>query len=662
MPDARLILIINETNSNGLTAIISGLGYQVLDVLSDGKRGLERVAELRPDLVLINLQLEGEMDGIHTGGKIYSQYDIPVIYLSDRSSQLTIRRAGGTSPFGYLFDSMDEKQILATIEVALARHGMEKQVSESERWLNAVLSSITEGVIAIDKSGLVRFINSSAETLTGCKRLDVIGKSLSPVISLIDELNQQSFDLSRLIADSQNLNIQVVQQGLLIRLGLQIPVEFFISPIHKNKEHLGTVLVIRDFTERRSAILEIRKQAERAEALLNVAAQLNTRLDIESILHTVCVICKKAISGTAVSAYLLNKKQKVYVDITKIFVDGGVKDPEKHFVIQEALVVNVLSKTKPVAVLNDIQSEEFQHLPHMESIKKLDIRSIAVAGMFQNNNITGILVALSMEKPRDFSSEELDLMRGLADQASISIANAFLFEQVQASRERTQALARRLVEVQEDERRNLAHELHDQIGQMLTGLQFSVSSLAIQTPEEQKSTITATKKTVSDLIAQTREISFNLRPSMLDDMGLQPTLVWHLERYTTQTGIKVNLEYRFFNRRFKPEIETAVFRIIQEALTNAARHAEVNEVEVTLELKEDTIQVDIQDQGRGFDLEKVDQQFPVGITGMRERASAVGGFLNIYSSNGKGTHIQAILPLSGRVERRKHERDRSASR
>jgi signal transduction histidine kinase len=250
-------------------------------------------------------------------------------------------------------------------------------------------------------------------------------------------------------------------------------------------------------------------------------------------------------------------------------------------------------------------------------------------------------------------------MRGLADQASISIANALLFEQVQASRERTQALARRLVDVQEDERRNLAQELHDQIGQMLTGLQFSVSSLAMQTPVEQKTTIQATKKTVSELIAQTREISLNLRPSMLDDMGLQPTLVWHLDRYSTQTGIKVNIDYRFSNRRFNPEVETAVFRIIQEALTNVARHAQVSEVDITLELKEETIQVDIQDQGQGFDLESVDQRFPVGITGMRERASAIGGYLNIYSRIGKGTHIQAILPLSGRVERRKNERNRS---
>jgi len=660
MPNARLLLILNDVDANDLKAKLSGLGYQVMDNIPDGSKALDRVADLKPDLVLINLQLHGEMDGIDIGGKIYSQYDIPVIYISGKSSQLTIRRAGGTTPFGYLFNTMDDKQILATIEVALARHYMEKKVSDSERWLNAVLSSITEGVIAVDKGGFIRFINSSAETLTGWKRSDAIGKTISPVITLVDEKNLLPLNLSGLMTDSQTLDIQLVQQAILVRLGIHIPVEIFISPILKNNEHLGTVLVIRDFTERRSALQEIRKQAERAEALLSVAAQLNSQLDIENILHTVCVISNKAISGTAIAAYLYNKKQKIYVDMTKILSDGEVSNPTKSFEIPEALIGNLLSKTNPVAVLKDIQSEEFQHLPHMDSIKEFDIRSIAIAGMFQNNNLNGILVAQSIGKTREFSNEELDLLRGLADQASISIANALLFEQVQASRERTQVLARRLVDVQEDERRNLAHELHDQIGQMLTGLQFSVSSLAMQTPDEQKITITSTKKAVSDLIAQTREISFNLRPSMLDDMGLQPTLVWHLERYTTQTGIKVNLEYKFFNRRFKPEIETAVFRIIQEALTNVARHAEVSVVDVTLEIKEDTIQVDIQDQGQGFDLVSVDQRFPIGITGMRERASAVGGFLNIFSSMGKGTHIQAILPLSGRVERRKYERNSSA--
>ena len=220
-----------------------------------------------------------------------------------------------------------------------------------------------------------------------------------------------------------------------------------------------------------------------------------------------------------------------------------------------------------------------------------------------------------------------------------------------------QSLTRRLVELQENERRGLARELHDQIGQMLTVLQFSLSSIQVQATEEQKREIANAQNMVRDLIAQTREISLNLRPSMLDDTGLVLTLIWHFDRYTSQTDIKV--EFRHHNileRRFTTEIEIAVFRIVQEALTNVARHAKTDSVSVRLQFGEQRIKIEIVDHGQGFDPNNVDTTSHMGLGSMHERAYAVGGLLEVNSAPSIGTRICAIIPLSGTVERRQHDR------
>lgn len=281
--------------------------------------------------------------------------------------------------------------------------------------------------------------------------------------------------------------------------------------------------------------------------------------------------------------------------------------------------------------------------------------------MYQKEFLLGILIAVTLDEIRTFTAEELDFMRGLASQASIALSNALLFEQVVTGRERQQALARRLVNLQEDERRSLARDLHDQIGQMLTGLQFSLSALLSNVSNEQREKITEIQSTVSTLISQTRELSLNLRPSMLDDTGLVLTLMWHFDRFTSQTGIQVNFDhFNVMKKRFPTETETAVFRIVQEALTNVARHAETDTVDVRLEHEEQVVILDIEDRGKGFKPEKINPVLHVGLNSMQERAYSLGGLLEVDSKVGTGTKIHAIIPLSGVIERRQRERHYSS--
>ena len=165
--------------------------------------------------------------------------------------------------------------------------------------------------------------------------------------------------------------------------------------------------------------------------------------------------------------------------------------------------------------------------------------------------------------------------------------------------------------------------------------------------------------TVSELINQIREISLSLSPPMLEDFGLLPTLQWHFERYQNQTGIKIAFHHNMPTQRLPADIEIAVYRIIQESLTNVARYARVTEATVQLTFWEDIIRVEVIDRGIGFTSNYDELKWSTaGLAGMRERANMLGGSLVIESIPGTGTRIQAMLPFNRKpMERRENDRN-----
>lgn len=245
-----------------------------------------------------------------------------------------------------------------------------------------------------------------------------------------------------------------------------------------------------------------------------------------------------------------------------------------------------------------------------------------------------------------------------AGQAAIAIENARLFEQVRAGRERLQTLSRRLVEIQESQRRDIARELHDEVGQVLTGLKLLLEMSARPPADAVQANLAEAQVLLDDLMGRVRELSLDLRPPMLDDLGLLPALLWHFDRYTSQTQVRVRFEHSGVERRFGSEIETAVYRIIQEALTNVARHARVPQVTVRLWADHERLGVQIEDQGAGFDPEEALRAgISSGLIGMYERAVLLGGHLAVESVPGVRTRLTAELPLADAViDRRKEGR------
>ncbi len=389
---------------------------------------------------------------------------------------------------------------------------------------------------------------------------------------------------------------------------------------------------------------------------MQVASQLNSQRDLQSVLNTICEITNRTVRAAGTAVLLKDPGKEVFRLMAATSSESTLQSYSgAEFKISKEVFLTFLSRQNQVHELQNVQ--DFPNLPYFDVLKAANIQTVAVAALYQGDELIGVLVSALTRNLKGMPEDELDLLKGLADQASSAIENAELFEQVRAGRERQRKLAKSLVDIQEAERRRIAKELHDHFGQLLTGLQFMLETTKSQVDSAQKSQLEEIQNSVSDLIRQVSEMSLNLRPSMLDDLGLLPTLRWHIDRYTSQTGIKVNFQYDEFPKRVPLEIETAAYRIIQEALTNVARYAKVRDVFVGIALQEDSIWLEILDKGKGFDSEAIIERPSTGLGGMRERANLVGGYLVVKSYIDQGTQIVATLPVSSRpIERRKNDR------
>jgi signal transduction histidine kinase len=218
--------------------------------------------------------------------------------------------------------------------------------------------------------------------------------------------------------------------------------------------------------------------------------------------------------------------------------------------------------------------------------------------------------------------------------------------QLTIANEGMRQLSSRLLEVQETERRHLARELHDEIGQLLTGLRLLLRLNEDSPADSLGARFDQARTIVDDLLARVQTMSFDLRPADLDQLGLLPALLQLFERYTAQTGVLVDFKHQGLERRLAPAVETGAYRVVQEALTNAARHAGVAAVAVRVWTEGKMLNLQIDDRGCGFEPEAaLRAPRSSGLIGMHERIKLLGGRMAIESSLGSGTTITAELPL-----------------
>lgn len=652
-----LIVTSDPQIAQDLCTHLDQLGYKVAGISAGGEGISTRIEELKPDLIMTDIRLPSGRRGIKTGELIHSIYDIPVIYITNGDNRDALQRAKLSTPWGIIFVPYDDWQLLGAIETALHRHQLESELRKNQKWLNTTLISIGEGVIATDAEGQVQFINPTAQKLVGWTQADAYGMPFQKIFTLVDERKPED-TVPINIQKTTGLKIGKDVEGILIsKNGRRIPVGINATLINDDRGHsLGTVLVFRDLTKQKASLSEIRRQAQRAEALVEAASQLNKQLELETVLNKICLITNEALKAKATAVFLREPKKQFHRSMaTYSNIPSLQQYAADSYKIPSEILENLLSVERSIAVIPDVQT--YPDWPHLDLARTEGFHTLVMTALIRQDEIVGALISVVPSGQYALLPDDSALLRGLAAQASSAIENAALFEQVRTGRERERKLAKSLLNIQEAERRTIARDLHDHLGQVLTGLQFMLEGVKGELPDKQKVEIGAIQTVVSNVIQEVREMSLNLRPSMLDDKGLIPTLHWHFNRYTGQTGIQVNFQHDQIADRIPAEIETAAYRIVQEALTNVARYAQTQEVFVGLARHDDHLWLEIMDKGKGFDVGSVLERPTTGLGGMRERASLVGGYVVIESYLNQGTQVVAALPLSNKpIERRKYAR------
>lgn len=284
--------------------------------------------------------------------------------------------------------------------------------------------------------------------------------------------------------------------------------------------------------------------------------------------------------------------------------------------------------------------------PLQRLLRLKGVRTLLSAPLMVHNDCLGVL---HLAAPQPLTDEHRSVATEVADSLAVALHSARLTEEVEEARARLEAVSQRLVQVQEDERRHLALELHDQIGQMLTTVGRSLDQLTNEPlSPDAAAALQQAQRNLDLLTQQVRSLSLDLRPSLLDDLGLLPALSWYFHKYTRDTGIAVDFQHTGLRDQRLPDIiEVTAYRIIQETLTNVARYAQIDEVTVQVLLRDAHLYLRVEDEGAGFDADASSLYRETGgLTGIRERARLLGGDVSVESVPGEGTTIIALLPTS----------------
>jgi len=379
---------------------------------------------------------------------------------------------------------------------------------------------------------------------------------------------------------------------------------------------------------------------KQAEILQEATATLTSTLSLNRVLNRILLHLERVVAYS--NAYvLLRQGEWLRVVARRDLVPSNEGNFKRQYPADNAIYQEIRKTRRPV-ILADAQTD-----PRFEMWQNAgQVKGWMGVPLTVQDKVIGCLI-LDSQQAGSYGPVEASLAQAFANQAAVAIQNAQLFEQVRDSHQQLQSLSRRLVQVQETERRTIARELHDEASQALTSLMVGLRLLEqeINNPTQAVKLANDLKQTTNSVLENLHRLAMDLRPASLDHLGLIAALRQYIKTFSQQHQIKIQFETdEAESERLASTVEINLYRIVQEALTNVIRHAQATQADVILKRRGDTLVTIIEDNGIGFDAETAKQSGRLGLLGMRERAEMLGGTLTIESTLGTSTTIYVEIP------------------
>ena len=373
-------------------------------------------------------------------------------------------------------------------------------------------------------------------------------------------------------------------------------------------------------------------------ALNNMSKPLASEADMDKFFKHILEIVAAETEADRVSVVILDEKTGELAVKAKVGLEPGVISAD------EKIGQWVMKTSQPLMVNDKLDANPYVK----EIMSQLGASSILSVPLVTREKVIGLINVVKVAKGARFSAGSLEFLSILAKQAAIAIENANLFRSVEKQRQQLEKLIEKATLTQENERKRVAIEIHDSIGQQIVGVLYRVRAfdflLSASRFTEAQAEVNEIKGILEKTLSELRRVLAGLHPLTLDELGLISTLRQEVEKLNQETNTECHFQLEGTPIELTSSREAAIYRVVQEALTNIRKHAKATKANVQLHFEPGTVSVKVSDNGKGFKLDEANMAGHLGLLGMKERAEMLGGNLSVTSKPGSGTSIVLTFP------------------
>ena len=540
-----------------------------------------------------------------------------------------------------LLEDPNVRGIVANYRDITERKEVEKQLRESEELHRTVVEQTTENIYLVDiESKRILVANAALEQLLGYTTEELQRLTLYDIVA---DTPKENVDRDILRACEEG-RIFLGERSYRHRDGTLMIVEASLSTVmYENREVM--CIIAHDLTERKQVEDRLRRSLDTLIALYEAGHVLGSTLESEEIVTRLLSIMQR--TSNLIAAVISSPDEHGQLRVWRAVGLDALQEKARYKPKVQATLRSVLMSAKPQSQLLENLEEGTQSL----TLLSLPLRI--------KNRTIGLLEVYSPEKTLE--EDTVEILSGIAGQAAIALENARLYGEL-AERERLlEDLVGKLIAAQEEERRHVAYEVHDGLAQVAAAAHQRLQSFARRFPpttDKARSDLNRILKLVQQTVGDARRIISDLRPTTLDDFGLAAALRQEVEALVGD-GWQVEYEEELGSERLPSKVEVGLFRVAQEALTNARKHAQTRWMRLALKRQEDVVDLEVRDWGRGFNPRSLEREVGpgerVGLSGMRERVGLLGGELKVSSRPGEGTSVTVHVPLPTTAQDRQQE-------